>query len=180
MGVRRLKALAVGLSAAASGAGGQRKRPQLLFIDDVLVQRDDKFGTLGVDAVDADLAAHQLHQLLDNAQPQAGSLDQAVPLLVHSLEGVENIGNVFLSHALPRILHRVPHPHPVDRLALAPDGECDRALAGILHRVIQQVNQNLLDPHLVSAEHTGNGGIHMELELQPLFPCLDPDHIDDL
>ena len=180
VGVRRLEALAVGLPVAGPGPGGQGEGPKGLLVDDVLVQRDDEGGPLGIDAVHADLAAHQLHQLVDDAQAKAGALDVAVLLLVHPAEGVEDVGDVLLLHPHAGVLHGVPDPHPVDPLALAADGEGDRALAGILDRVVQQVDQDLLDAHLVPAEHTGNGGVHVELELQALLLGLDPDHVDDL
>ena len=66
-------------------------------------------------------------------------------------------------------------PDPVDIQPLAPDGEGHGALAGVLDRVVEQVDEDLLDAHLVAAEHTGDGGVHMELEFQPLFLGLDPD-----
>ena len=180
MGVRRLKALLVGLPLVDPGPGGQGKRAQLLFVHDVLLQHDNEGGALGVDAVHADLAAHQLHQLLDDAQPQAGALDVAVLLLIYPPESVEDIGDVLLLHPLPRVLHRIPDPHPVYRPALTPDGEGDGALTGVLDRVAQQVDEDLLDAHLVPAEHAGDGGVHVELELQALLLGLDPYHVDDL
>ena len=180
VGVRRLEALPVGLPLVGPGAGGQREGPQGLFVDDVLVQGHDELRALGVDAVDADLAAHQLHQLVNDAQSQPGPLDIAVLLLVHPPEGVEDIGDILLLHPHAGVLHGVPDPHLVDRLALTPDGEGDRALAGVLHRIVEQVDQNLLDAHLVPAEHAGDGRVHLELELQPLLLGLDPDHVDNL
>ena len=180
VGVRRLEALPVLLPLTNPGTGGQGEGPQLLFIHNILLQGDDEGRALGIDAVYADLTAHQLHQLLDDAQPQAGALDETVFVLLHPPEGIEDIGNVLLPHALPGVLYGVPDAYPVDGPAFAANGQGDGALAGILHGVIQQVDENLLDPHLVSAEHAGNGRVHVQLELQALFLGLDPDHIDDL
>ena len=116
---------------------------------------------------------------MDNAQPQSGALNVAVLFLVHPLESVKNIGDVLLLYPQSGVLHGIPDPHPVDRLALTPDSEGDRALAGVFHRVVQQINQNLLDAHLVSAEHTGNGRIDLKFKLKALLLGLDPHHIDD-
>ena len=179
MRIRRLKAPSVHFAFPHARPGGQRKRSQLPLVHDVLIQNDHKLGALGIDAVYADLAAHQLHQLLNDAESQSRSLNITVFLLVHPPERVENIGNILLLHALAGILHRIPDPHAVDPLPLTPDGQGNGAFAGILHRVVQQIDQNLLDAHLVSAEHAGNGGIHMELKFQALFLGLDPNHVDD-
>ena len=179
MGVRRLEALPVRLPLTRPRPGGQGKRPQFLFVHNVLIQHNDKLRPLGIDAVHADLSAHQLHQLLDDAQPQSRSLNITVPLLIHPAKRVKNVGNILFFYPLSSVLHRVPDAHPVELQALTPDGEGDGALAGILHRVIQQVDQHLLDTHLVSTEHAGDRGVHMELEFQALFPGLNPYHIDD-
>ena len=135
-----LEALPIGSAIVDLGPGSQSEGPQLLFVHNVLLQSDDELGALGIDAVDADLAAHQIHQLLDDAQPQAGALNVAVFLLVHPAEGIEQIGDVLLLHALAGVLHRVPDHHPVEPLALTADGEGDRALAGVFHRVVQKVD----------------------------------------
>ena len=121
VGVRGLEALLIRPLVVELRPGGQGKGPKLLCVHNILFQRDDEFGALRVDAVDADLAAHQLHQLLDDAQTQAGPLDMAVLFLVHPPEGVEQIGDVLLFHPLAGVLHRVPHQHPVHPLALTAD-----------------------------------------------------------
>ena len=100
--------------------------------------------------------------------------------LTEGLKGVEDIRNVFLFHPLPGVLHGIPDAHPVQRHPLTADGQGDGTFLGIFHRIVQQIDQHLLDAHLIAAEHAGHGRIHMQLEFQPLFLCLDPDHVHDI
>ncbi len=67
MGIRRLKALLILLALMNLGPGSQCKGSKLLVIHNILLQHNNKRRTLGVDTVDTDLTAHQLHQLLNNA-----------------------------------------------------------------------------------------------------------------
>ena len=180
MRVRGLKALLIGVPLVDAGTGREGKGPQRPFVHNVLLQHDDELGAFGVDAVYADLAAHQIHKLLHDAQAQAGPLDVAVFFFIHPPERVEDIGDVLFLHPHAGVLHGVPDPHAVEPLTLTAHRKAHRALAGVFDRVAQQIDQNLLDAHLVAAEHTGDGGVHMELEFQALFLGLDPDHIDDL
>ena len=180
MGTRRLEAVPVLLPLVHLHAGSQGECPQLPLAYDVLLQCDQERGSVHVDAVDADLASHQLHKLLDYAQPQPGALDVPVLLLVHTLECIEYIGDVLLLHPLARVLHGVPDPHPVHAHPLAAHGKGDGAFLRIFHRVVQQIDQHLLDAHLIAAEHAGHGRIHLQPEFQPLFPGLDPFHVHDL
>ena len=180
MGVRRFKALPVLLPLVDFHPGAQRECAQLLLAHDVLLQGHKESGSVHIDAVDANLAAHELHQLFDDAKAQSGALNVPVLLLVHAPESIENIGDVLFLHPLSRVLHGIPDPHPVHTHPLTAHGQGHGALFRIFHRIVQQIDQHLLDAHLVSAEHAGYGGIHLQLELQPLFPGLDPDHVHDL
>ncbi len=179
VGLRGLEALVILLPLVGLDPGCQGKLSQSLVIYNVLLQHYHKGRTSGVDAVDADFAPHQLYQLVDDAQPQAGALNVAVLFLIHPLKGVEDIGDVLLFHPLAAVLHRVPNPHPVHSPALTPDGELHKALPRIFNCIVQQVYQDLLDAHLVAKQHTGDGGVHMEPEFQPLLLGLYPNHIDD-
>ncbi len=103
-----------------------------------------------------------------------------VLLLIHPSKCVKDVGNVLLLHTLPRILHGIPDAHPVNIQAFASYRQSNDSFTCIFHGIIKQIDQNLLDPHLVAAEHTGDGRIYMKLEFQSLLPRLDPYHIDDL
>ena len=117
---------------------------------------------------------------MDNTQSESGSLNIAVLLFVYSPEGVKNVGYALLFYPLTGIFHRIPDAYTVDCLTFTSNREGNSPFAGILHRIAQQVDQNLLNTHLVPTKHTWDGGIHLQLKFQSFFLRLDPYHVDDL
>ena len=179
MCLRCLKTLLILCSFAGSCTGIQSKGAKFLILHNVLFQSNKEGGTFGIDAVDADLSSHQFHQLMNNTQPQSGAFNMPVFFLVYPFESVENIRDIFFFHTLAGVFYRIPDTYPVQALSFAADGECDGAFACVFDRIIQQIDQNLLNAYFIAAEHAWDGRIYMQPEIQPFFSGLDPDHIDD-
>ncbi len=176
MCVRRLKALLILLPVVDFRPGSQRKRSKAAVVNNILLQHDSKFRPLHIDTINADLASHQLHKLLDNAKPQPGAFDMAVLFFIHPPERIKDIRYILLFHSLPRIFHRIPDPDSVERKPLTPDREGDGTLARIFHRIVEEVDQNLLNAYFIAAEHARDRRVYHKLKLQPLLrPCLIRD-----
>ena len=177
---RRFKTLLVLFAFTGFHTGGEGEGSKLPVINDVLLQRDKKCRSFGIDAVDTDFSAHQFYQLMNDAEPQPGAFDVAVFLFIHPFEGIENIRDIFLFYTESGILHRIPYPHPVQIQAFAADGESDRSFACVFYSIVQKIDQYLFDTYFIAAEHARDGRIHMKPELQSFFSGLDPDHVYDL
>ncbi len=57
-------------------------------------------------------------------------------LLIHTFKSVKNIGNTLLLYSLARILHHIPHTHPVKPQTLTADGKGNGAFAGVFQSII--------------------------------------------
>ena len=143
--------------------GGKRLRPFQLRpghlrhlrngapVHNLLGDRDNNRGTLAVDALHTDRSAHQLHQVLDNGQPEPGALHASVALGVHLAEVLKDFVQILLPDAAAGILHPEGNQLLVPvRARLAGDTGPDIALLGELDGVVDDINQNLLDPPLVA------------------------------
>ena len=137
-------------------------------------------------ALYADLAAHQVHQVLGDRHAQARALDFVERGALFPGEGVEDHPLVLLAHALAVIpddelnaavflvhLGQLLHPH----LNPAPGGS-------VLHRVGENVDEDLVNPQLVAQQMLlrQRAGIHLEaLVLGPGLGTDDGiDFVDDL
>ena len=176
---RSLKTLPVLFTIARLHTGSQRKLTQFFIINNILIQHNNKSGSLGINTVDADLASHQFYKLMNNAKPKSGSFNMTVLFLVHSLKRIKNIRYVFLFYSQSGILNRIPDAHPIQRQVFAPDRKRNESLACVFHGVVQQINQNLLNAYLVAAKHAWNRGIYMKPKFQSFLLCLNPNHIDN-
>ncbi len=128
--------------------------------------------TFAEDGVDADLAAHQLHHALADGQPEAGAAVGAVDRHLGLGEPFEQPPDALRRDAGAGVDHR--DPQPARALAPAPLGaDGDRALAGELHRVGQEVEQDLAQPRDVAADQRRGLGVELGLQLHALGGGMD-------
>ena len=148
------------LLAAIGAAGGG--------VDDFLGQAHPEVAAHAVGAVHAQLAVHQLRELLADGQAQAGALDVPVGLAVQAAVALEDVGQVLLADAHAGILH-VDDQYAVLPLGLPGDGEGDGALLGVLDGVAAQVHHNMTDVHVVAVERRRNILIQLGVKVQLFF-----------
>ena len=103
--------------------------------------RDGKAAALSVDALDADGAAVQPRQFLDQGEADAGAFVDAPARALDAVEAIEDSGQVALANPDAG----VPDGE-LDGLAGPAEGEGDGALEGEFERVGEEVEDNLL-PH---------------------------------
>ena len=119
-------------------------------------------------ALDPDAAAHQLHQLRGDRQPEAGAAVAARHRGVRLLERAEDLVELVLRNADAGIADREVQL----RVALAPlehlDADDDLAGVGELDRVADQVHEHLAEPVGIAHEKVGNFGFDVGGELQSL------------
>ncbi len=60
------------------------------------------------------------------------------------------------------------------------DGQGDGALRRVFDGVVQQIDQDLLDAHLIPVQLGGDALLHVDMEVQSLFPGPHPDHVHDV
>src|SRR4029077_12911232 len=92
-------------------------------------------------AVDGDLAADRLDQVLDDREAQAGPPQLPAPRLVDAVEAFEDAGQVVAGDADPGVGDFQDDGVPPQAAADADGAE----LGGILDRVVDQVVEDLAD-----------------------------------
>ena len=114
-----------------------------------------------------DGAAHQFHNALGDGHTQAGALDLVGGAVLRPGKGVEDGLQVFRRHAVAVVLHL-----DADVLVLAgalfqPDEPQPdmAALRRVLHRVGQQIDQDLVDPGFVPHQILMADACHLQVEL---------------
>ena len=155
------------------------------FADERLVRNALLYGNgkgraLTVNAVNRNISAHQLNELLHDAEAQTGTLDISVLLLIDTFERVEQVRNDLLldTHSGIGYGNEEHHRIVIGRLAL--DMELHRTLCRIFNGVVQKIDDDLLDPDLIAVKHRGNLRINADFELKSLVMRLEPDHVYDL
>ena len=115
------------------------------------LQLHRKGGAPALPAVHRDASAHQVQQVLGNGHPQAGPLDFVGYAVLLPGKGLEDALLVGLAHAIPV----VRDDKPVVGQLLGVLGQLLNrqdnvaALRGILHRVGQQIQENLVQAELI-------------------------------
>ena len=104
-------------------------------------QRDREHGALPDDAVRADLAAMEPHQLLHEREADAAALEAAALRALHAVEALEKPGQLVLGDADAGIANLDGRGLPVGGGA---DRNTDLAREGKLEGIGEQVQQNLL------------------------------------
>ncbi len=117
-------------------------------------------------ALQPDLAAHQLHQAPADGQPETGAAVFAGGGHVRLGERLEQLAGLLLGHADAGVAHGELQLHLVAGLFEQFDLEPDLALLGELHRVVDQVGEDLAEAERVAAQVLGDRGRHVGEELQ--------------
>src|SRR3989454_1054997 len=104
-------------------------------------------GPLVLAALRPDAAAVQLDELLADRESEPGAAGAAGDGVVELLERLEQVREVVLADADPR----VGNAHP-DRVRLGHDADEDPSLGGKLDRVGQQIEQDLLDLRAIARQ----------------------------
>ena len=133
-------------------------------------------------ALHIDAAAHSVHDMLRNGQPQSGSLDLVHPAVVLPLEGREEFLSELLCHAHARILHKEMGAHVFRALRgfLLPQAQIDRpALRRELHRIAQEVQQHLIETHTVAENILRQDILDEDVEILPMGTDLGANDVAD-
>ena len=137
-------------------------------VHDLLGDGDGKRGPLSVDALHADGPPHQLHQMLHDSQPQTGALHAPVPLGVHLAEILEDLLQILLPDAAAGVLNAEGDQLLILLFAgLAGDVGPHIALLCEFNGVIEDIDQDLLDPPLVAVVAAGKGAVARIFHNQP-------------
>src|SRR5437899_654157 len=121
-------------------------------------------GALVQAALDPDAPAVHLDELLGDAQAEAGATELARDGRVDPAELGEYLGELVRRDADPGVRHAVAHA-----VAVARGADRDAAALGELEGVAGEVEQALRDALRVAAQHLGQAGIDLDLELEPLL-----------
>lgn len=174
-GVRRLR------PAGRFGIGGNRGP-----VGDLLGQFHREGGALSVFGFHAYGAVHAVHDVADDGQAEAGSLDAAVDLQVTAAEGLEQVAAVLLGNAAAGVPDGQFQAKDFiflfrRRDLVFPAGQ-DRhlALVGILDRVADQVQQDLPDAELIAVHAVRNAGGYGDLKVKALLFSLLPGDEGDI
>ena len=119
-------------------------------------------------AADIDLAAHQLHQLLADREPEAGAAVLARGGIVFLREGFEDCGQVLRLYALARVLDLEAHQRTEQIAADLACADFDFAALGELHRVAEQVDDHLPQSLAIAAHRDVELRGQVADQLQPL------------
>ncbi len=139
-------------------------------VHDLLGNGDGHRRPLAVGAFHTDDTAHQLHQVLYDGQAQAGALHAPVALGVHLAEVLEDFRQVLLPDTAAGVLHPEGNQLLILLLAGLPGNVgADIALLGEFDGVVEDVDENLLDPPLVAVVAAGEGAVALVLHDEPSF-----------
>ena len=118
------------------------------------LQLDAKYRTFVHLARHIDRPAHQLHDILGDRHAKPCSLHLVRRAVLRPCKRVKQHFEILRRHAVPVILHLDPDPLKLGAaLFPADDAEPDiPALLCVLHRVGEQVDQDLVDPRLIPEE----------------------------
>ena len=135
-----------------------------------LGNRDGDSGPFAVITFHTDGTAHQLHQMLNDRQPQAGTLHASVSLGIHLTEILKNFFQIFLRNTAARILH----PKRKQLLILPGTGFTGNAGPHIallckLDGIVEDIDQYLLNPSLVPPVAAGKRIVAFILQNQSPF-----------
>ena len=112
-------------------------------------------------AADTDAPSHQQCQPVADGQPQARAAEAPRGGRIGLLERAEQLRQLRLVDADAGVLHIEAQPARRQRAHL----QLHLPTGGELHRVAQQVQQDLLQPHAVATHVLRGGGVDMQLQL---------------
>ena len=131
-------------------------------------------------AFDANLAAHLLHQTLGNDQAQTGPAGLARQRIVSLTEGLEQRPHILIGQADAGVLHADAQLYAAAGFVVVvifkhgPHG--DRAFAGELDRVVNQVGEDLLEPQRVAHQRQRRVAVHQADQLQAFLVGRGGEH----
>ena len=163
------------------GIGGHRG-----FVGHLLRQLHGEAGALVVFGFNADRAVHAVHDVFDNSQSEAGSLDAAVDLQVTAAEGLKQVLAVLLADAAAGILHG--QFQAVDFVfffryggfVFPADQDGYLALVGVLDGVADEVQQDLLDAEFIAVHAVRDAGGYGDFKGEALLVRLFPGDEGDI
>ena len=179
-GLRCAERLMIGRS-----AGGMRAIAFLQITDGFGIQdhlRDlDTEGTaLSVNTVHLYAAAHKRQKALGDRQSETGSLDRPVLVHIDPLEGAEQLAEILLPDPDPGIDDVDPEYQRIIIQHIAVHRKCHAAARRILHRVVEQIDHDLTDAHLISVEGLRQRLIDIQFKRQMLLRDLALHQVHDI
>ena len=151
--------------------------PDPLGGKDLLRNGDGEQGALAEFAFHPDGTAHHIQEVLGDGEPQAGAFHLLAAGGADAFEFFKEAGKVLLADADARVLHGEGE---VDALAGhiagdrgAGDGEFHVSVVGVLHGIIQDVDDYLAEAGFVPVDVVRKAGIHIHAEFQ--VPGLRPE-----
>ena len=135
-----------------------RKITDRRFVADLLQKPNGKGGTLSIDTIHMDGAAHHVQQLSGQIQPEASSFDIAVPLFVKADKVLEQFPAVAFANSDTRILHldakhdlvRELFGHRAQIVLLGTHRQHHGTFVRVLNRIRQQIVNDLLNTHFIT------------------------------
>ena len=86
----------------------------------------------------------------------------------------------FFFDALSGICHRIHDIGYSVRYSVVLYGKSDRSLLRILDRIVQDVNEYLFDPDLITVQLRRNIGRYLDVKIKPFLAAPQPQHPDKL
>ena len=180
MGIRRAEGFRVGLVVLQVLAVAFVEVADFLPPDHALLDGKRKIRTLAVLAGNVQVGLHLVQQHGNDVQAKAGALDGAVALFVHTLKGLEELGQVFRLYADSRVLDLNLKVHRGVVNAVVADVQRNRAVLRVLDGVVQDVQHALLYANFVAKKQVRHLFVHVDIQLQLLCPRFLGDHVHDV
>ena len=147
---------------------------------DALFYIKAKNGPGAVHAGHVQRGAHHLEKVVGDGDAQTGALDVAGAAFLDPLERVVELAHVLFLDADAGIGDGHMEHHGVAVQGGGLDGHGDGALFRVFHGVGEQVDDDLLESHVVAEESGREVMVHVKDERQPLFGGPVADDIDKI
>ena len=116
------------------------------------MQLDRKGGARTVNTLHFDRTSHHLQEIGRNGESETGSFNRTILLDIQSLELFKQFGLFLFPDSHTGIDHITGQHHMVALRIAAADAKFDTAFFGIFHRIVQEVDQDLSQPHFIPIE----------------------------
>ena len=153
---------------------------QRLIHNDFLRNLDYKSGSFRIHAVDRDLSTHKIDKLLDDGETEPSTLDIFVLIHIDAFKGRKQIGDTlrFDTHAC--IAYGIGDQRDSGVVPLTLNLQAYGTLARVFNSIIQDINQDLLDTHVVSEQFRRKVRRYIYRKLEILLLCAYPQHTNDV
>ena len=118
--------------------------------------------------------------MLDDGETESRTLDIFVLIHVDALKGCKEIGNTLRFDTHAGIAYRIGDQRDSGVVPLALNLQAYGTLARVFNSIIQDINQDLLDTHVVSEQFRRKVRRYIYRKLEILLLCAYPQHTYDV